>query len=62
MTLFHQTEVYETPIAQSDRNRPEYGFVLALACVALALVVANAKFAPAPVGSGMSNDVLIVGP
>jgi hypothetical protein len=62
MTLSHQTDVYETPSAQSDRNRAEYGFVLALACVALALVVANAKFAPTPLSSGISNDVVVVGP
>jgi hypothetical protein len=58
MTLSHQTDVYETPSAQSDRKRPEYSFVLALVCVALA----NAKFAPTPVSSGISNDVAVVGP
>lgn len=62
MTLSHQTDVYETPSAQSDRKRPEYSFVLALACVVLALVVANAKFAPTPVSSGIGNDVVVVGP
>ncbi len=60
MTLSHKADVYETPKAQSDRKRPEHGFVLALICVALALVVANVKFVP--VGGGISNDVLVVGP
>jgi hypothetical protein len=44
MTLSHQTDVYETPKAESLRNRSEYGFVLGLICVALALVVASVMF------------------
>ncbi len=60
MTLSHKVGVYETPKAQSDRKPLEYGFVLALLCVALTLVVANLKFVP--VGSGISNDVVVVGP
>jgi hypothetical protein len=44
MTLSHQTHVYETPRAQSIRNRSEYGVVLGLICVALALVVASVTF------------------
>jgi hypothetical protein len=44
MTLSHQTDVYETPSAQPDRKRPEYGFVLALVCVALVLVVVSVMF------------------
>ncbi len=61
MTLSHQTDVYETPSAQPDRKRPEYSFVLALVCVALALVVASV-FTPAPVGSGISREISLVGP
>jgi len=38
------------------------GFILALICIALALVLANVIFLRAPVGSGISNDVLVVGP
>jgi hypothetical protein len=30
------------------------GFILALVCMALAIVVASAIFAPAPVGSGIN--------
>ena len=30
MTLSHQADVYETPKAQSIRNRSEYSFVLGL--------------------------------
>ena len=51
MTLSHQTDVYEMPKAQSVRNRSEYGFVLALICVALALVVASVMF-PHAISSG----------
>ena len=44
MTLSQQTDVYETSKIQSIRNRSEYGFVLGLICVALALVVASVMF------------------
>jgi hypothetical protein len=60
MTLSHQTDIYETPSAQSDRKRPEYSFVLVLVCMALALVVASAIFTPAPVGTGI--EITSVGP
>jgi hypothetical protein len=62
MTLSHQTDVYETPKAQSDRKDPEYSFILALVCMALALVVASAIFAPAPVGAGIASEITSVGP
>jgi hypothetical protein len=62
MTLSHQTGVYETPKAQSDRKRPEYSFILALVCMALALLVASAIFTSAPVGSGIASEVTTVGP
>jgi heme/copper-type cytochrome/quinol oxidase subunit 4 len=57
MSLSQQT-VFERPA--DDRKRSVYGFVLALVCTVLALVVANAKFAPAPAGSGISNDVATI--
>ncbi len=60
MTLSHQTDVYETPKAQSDRKRPEYSFILVLVCMALALVVAGSIFRPAPVGTGI--EITSVGP
>ena len=45
MTLSsHRTDVYETLKTQSIRNRSEYGVVLGLICVALALVVASVMF------------------
>jgi hypothetical protein len=37
-----------------DLQDGDYGFILALVCMALAIVVASAIFAPAPVGSGIN--------
>ena len=62
MSLSHKTDIYETPAGHADRKRPEYGFVLALICFALALVVASAIFTPVTIGSGISNEVSLVGP
>ena len=39
-----------------------YGFILALVCMALALVVASAIFKPAPVGTGINDQIWFVGP
>jgi len=47
---------------RTDLKRGDYGFVLVLVCMALALVVASAIFAPAPVGSGITSEVTTVGP
>jgi hypothetical protein len=43
------------------RNR-DYGFILALVCMALGLVVASAIFAPVPVGAGITSEITSVGP
>ena len=40
----------------------DYGFILTLVCMALALVVASAIFTPAPVGSGIASEITTVGP
>ena len=39
---------------KADLKDRDYGFILALVCMALAIVVASAIFAPAPVGSGIN--------
>jgi hypothetical protein len=39
-----------------------YGFILALICMVLALLVASAIFTPAPVGSGITSELTTVGP
>jgi hypothetical protein len=60
MSLLHQTDVYQGSNEKADRKYSGYGFVLALVCVALALVVASVMFTPAPVGSGIGDEVLFV--
>ena len=45
--LYHASE-------KAESNRRDYSFILALVCMALAIVVASAIFAPAPVGSGIN--------
>ena len=39
---------------KADLQDRDYGFILAVVCMALAIVVASAIFAPAPVGSGIN--------
>ena len=54
--------LHDTKKYRADLKRHDYGFVLALICLALALVVASAIFAPVPVGSEISNQMLLIGP
>ena len=44
------------------RKHPEYGFILALVCLALGLLVASVIFAPEAVGAGMNSESWFVGP
>jgi predicted N-acetyltransferase YhbS len=47
----------------ADRKHPEFGFILALVCLALGLVVASVMFTPQAVGGAMNtDDSLLVGP
>jgi len=62
MSLLHQTDVYQGSNEKADRKHSVYGFVLALICVALALVLASAMFTPAAIGSGIGDEILFVGP
>ena len=62
MSLLRNTDVYQGTNNEADRKYPDCGFVLALICMALALVVASAISAPAPVGSGINDEILFVGP
>ena len=48
MSLLYHT--YQT----ADLRDRDYGFILALICIALAIAVASGIFAPAPVGSGIN--------
>jgi hypothetical protein len=55
------SSLYHTQ-ARIDLKHRDYGFILALVCMALALVVASAIFTPAPVGGGISDQISLVGP
>jgi hypothetical protein len=55
MSLLHKTDVYRTSNEGADRKHPEYGFVLALICVGLALVVASVMFFDAFRPNGPTN-------
>jgi hypothetical protein len=50
MSLLQKTDVYQGSQEKAARKRPDYGFILVLICVALALVVASVAFTPASVG------------
>jgi hypothetical protein len=58
MSLLQKTDVYQGPEEKAVRKHPEYGFVLVLICVALALVLSSVMFTPAPVG----GEIPLVGP
>jgi hypothetical protein len=62
MSLLHNAGVYQGTNKTTDRKRHEYGFILALICMALALVVASAIFTPVTIGSGISSEISFVGP
>jgi biopolymer transport protein ExbB/TolQ len=55
------TSLYDTS-EKANPKRVDYGIVLALVCVALALVVASVVFTPVPVGSGITSEITSVGP
>jgi hypothetical protein len=56
MSLLYQTQ------GRADLKHRDYGFILALVCMALALVVASILFTPAAVGSGITSEITSVGP
>jgi hypothetical protein len=52
----------DTTKSKGDLKHHDYGFVLVLICMALALVVASAIFAPVPIGTGINDQTWFVGP
>jgi hypothetical protein len=58
MSLLQKTDVYQGSNEKAGRKHLEYGFILVLICVALALVLASVMFTPAPVG----GEIPLVGP
>jgi hypothetical protein len=53
MSLLQQVGVY-----QGSNEKSGYGFVLALICVALALVIASVMFTP----TAISGEIPLIGP
>ncbi len=62
MSLLYKTDIHQNLNETADRKHAEYGFVVALVCMALALVVASILFTPAPISGGIRNNISIVGP
>ena len=56
MSLFYPTQ------ERADLKQRDYSFILALICLALALLIASAIFTPAAIGSGITSELTTVGP
>ena len=56
MSLFYPTQ------ERADLKQRDYSFILALICLALALLIASAIFMPAAIGSGITSELTTVGP
>ena len=54
--------LYETTTHRADLKHRDYGVILALVCMVLALVLASAIFTPTPVGRGINDQISFVGP
>jgi hypothetical protein len=52
----------EATTHRADLKHRDYGFVLVLACMVLALVVASVIFKPVSAGTGMNDQTWFVGP
>jgi hypothetical protein len=50
MSLLQKIDLYADRNEKADRRRLEFGFIFALICVALALVIVNVMFGSAPSG------------
>ena len=59
MSLLQQTDVYQGSEEKAARKYPEFGFALALICVALALVLAGVMF---PDAFRPSGEFSLIGP
>jgi hypothetical protein len=49
MSLLQKTDVYQPSDEKTARKSSDYGFILALICLVLALLVAGVAFTPATV-------------
>ena len=60
--IMSSLHLYDTTKSRAALRHHDYGFVLALISLALALVIASAIFTPAPVGTGINDQIWFVGP
>jgi hypothetical protein len=44
---------------RTDLQHRDFSFILAVVCMALAVVVASAIFTPAPVGAGITSEITV---
>ena len=51
MSMLQKTDVYQGSEVKAARKHSDYGFILVLICMALALVLASVVFTPASVDS-----------
>jgi hypothetical protein len=61
MSLLQKTDVYQGSIEKAA-DKQYYGFILALICVGLALVVASVAFPPVSVGGETLLPAAYLGP
>ena len=58
--LYHSNEKADLKHTDYSDNT-DYGFILALFCMVLALVVGIAIFKPTPVGAGITSEITSTG-
>jgi len=56
--LYHSEKAYLRHTDYTDRT--DYGFIFALFCMVLALLIAGAIFTPARVGAGIISEITTV--
>lgn len=52
------SSLYHTQ-ARTDLKHRDYGFILGLVCMALAVAVACVIFTPAAIGSGITSEIYV---
>ena len=62
MSLVNKTELYQRQVGNAVEKPQSRGFLLALVCMALFLLLANVVFPPKTDGPQQTNAVWLVGP
>ena len=57
--LSHTHERISHTHERTDLQHRDFSFILAVVCMALAVVVASAIFTPAPVGAGITSEITV---